>query len=76
MFQCTEIRQNNILTDESDPCNCHKPCLIKIVMHEAEDQMRRYLSGKSLAWLKDEVYKNFSDSKKRSIEAWLDKSVK
>ena len=51
MFQCTEIRQNNILADENDACNCSKPCLIKVVMHEAEAQMRKYLSNKNLAWL-------------------------
>lgn len=76
MFQCAEIRRNNILADENDACNCNKPCLIKVVMQEAEDQMRNYLSNKSLAWLKDEVYKDFSDKKKQSIEDWLDKSIR
>lgn len=76
MFQCAEIRQNNILADETDACSCSKPCLIKVVMQEAEDQMRNYLSNKSLAWLKDEVYKDFSDTKKQSIADWLDKSVR
>lgn len=76
MFQCAEIRQNNILADETDACSCSKPCLIKVVMQEAEDQMRNYLSNKSLAWLKDEVYKDFLDTKKQSIADWLDKSVR
>lgn len=76
MFQCAEIRQNNILADETDACSCSKPCLIKVVMQEAEDQMRNYLSNKSLAWLKDEVYKDFSDTKKQSIADWLDKSIR
>lgn len=76
MFQCAEIRQNNILADENDACNCNKPCLIKVVMQEAEDQMRAYLSGKSLAWLRDEVYKDFSAEKKQSIKDWLSKSIK
>ena len=76
MFQCAEIRQNNILADEHDACNCSKPCLIKVVMQEAEDQMRRYLAGKSLAWLKEEVYPEFSDAKKQSIEDWLGKSIR
>ena len=76
MFQCAEIRQNNILADENDACNCSKPCLIKVVMQEAEDQMRNYLSSKNLAWLKEEVYKDFTDTKKQSIEEWLSKSIK
>ena len=75
MVQYAEIRQNNILADENDACNCSKPCLIK-VMQEAEDQMRNYLSSKNLAWLKEEVYKDFTDTKKQSIEEWLSKSIK
>lgn len=71
MIQCTEIRQNNLLADENDACNCSKPCLIKFVMQEAEDQMRNYLSSKNLAWLKEEVYKDFTDTNKQSIEEWL-----
>jgi Rrf2 family protein len=76
MVQYAEIRQNNILADENDACNCSKPCLIKVVMQEAEDQMRNYLSSKNLAWLKEEVYKDFTDTKKQSIEEWLSKSIK
>ena len=75
MFQCAEIRQNNILVDENDICNCSKPCLIKVVMHEAEDQMREYLANKSLKWLKDTVYKDFSTNKKQAIKDWQEKSI-
>ena len=76
MFQCAEIRQANILADETDAQNCDKPCLIKVVMQEAEDQMRIYLSGKSLAWLKDSVYKDFSDKKKEAIKKWVAKAIR
>lgn len=76
MFQCAEIRQANILADETDAHNCDKPCLIKVVMQEAEDQMRMYLAGKTLAWLKDTVYKDFSDNKKEDIKKWIAKSIK
>ena len=31
MFQCAEIRQANILADETDACNCSNPCLIKVL---------------------------------------------
>lgn len=31
-------------------------CLIKVIVSEAEDEMRKYLRKKSLAWLYDEVY--------------------
>lgn len=75
MFQCAEIRQANILADETDARNCDKPCLIKVVMQEAEDQMRMYLAGKTLVWLKDTVYKDFSDNKKEDIKKWIAKSI-
>lgn len=57
-FQCAEIRQNNILLDKNNLPETHTkhPCLIKVVMLEAEDEMRKYLKGKTLAWLYHEVY--------------------
>lgn len=57
-FQCAEIRQNNILLDKDNLPDTYTkcPCLIKVVMLEAEDEMRKYLSNKTLAWLYDEVY--------------------
>lgn len=76
MFQCAEIRQANILADESDAYHCDKPCLIKVVMQEAEDQMRKYLAGKTLAWLKEAVYKDFTDNKKDTIAKWITASIR
>ncbi len=59
-FQCAEIRQNNILLDKNDLPDTHTkcPCLIKVVMVDAEDEMRKYLRNKTLAWLYNEVYNN------------------
>lgn len=52
-FQCVEIRQKEILLDKNNlPDSYTKcPCLIKVVMLEAEEQMRQYLNNKTLAWL-------------------------
>ena len=57
-FQCAEIRQNNILVDKDNLPDTHTkcPCLIKVVMSEAENEMKKYLNNKTLAWLYDEVY--------------------
>ncbi|ADL50811.1 RrF2 family transcriptional regulator [Clostridium cellulovorans] len=57
-FQCAEIRQKNILLDKDNLPDTHTkcPCLIKVVMLEAEDEMRKYLSNKTLAWLYNQVY--------------------
>lgn len=59
-FQCAEIRQNNILLDKDNLPDTHtkNPCLIKVVMLEAEEEMRKYLRKKTLGWLYNEVYKN------------------
>jgi Rrf2 family protein len=57
-FQCAEIRQNNVLLDKDNLPDTHTkcPCLINVVMQEAENEMKKYLSNKTLAWLYDEVY--------------------
>ena len=59
-FQCAEIRRNNVLLDKDNLPDTHTkcPCLIKVVMLEAENEMKKYLSKKTLAWLHSEVYGN------------------
>ena len=78
-FQCAEIRQNNILLDKDNLPDSHTkcPCLIKVVMSEAENEMRKYLNNKTLAWLYDEVYnkKLPKDVEKSTIE-WINNSRK
>lgn len=56
-FQCAEIRQKEILLDKNNlPESFTKcPCLIKVVMQEAEEQMQQYLRGKTLKWLREQV---------------------
>lgn len=72
LFQCAEIRQNNILLTPDAPApNC--PCLIKVVMTDAEEEMRKYLRSKSLAWLHTEAYKDFTEERKAAISNWLDR---
>lgn len=72
-FQCADIREKNIF--EKDPTvfkkNC--PCLIKVVMHEAEELFRNSLKNKSLHWLHQTVKVNFSDNTKKAINDWAEK---
>lgn len=77
IFQCAEIRQNNIMLDKNNlPRSLEKcPCLIKVIMIEAEEQMRQYLAGKSLAWLNEEAKKEFTEDKKKAIDDWLKKII-
>ena len=78
-FQCAEIRQNNVLLDKDNLPDTHTkcPCLIKVVMFEAEDEMRKYLKTKTIAWLYDQVYNNIlpKDMEKATIE-WFNSSRK
>ncbi|WP_066873079.1 Rrf2 family transcriptional regulator [Clostridium mediterraneense] len=78
-FQCAEIRQNNILlSKEKVPkIDTKCPCLIKVVMLEAENEMKKYLSKKTLAWLYDEVYnKTLSKDIKEATIEWFSDKVK
>ncbi|MDF2510781.1 MAG: transcriptional regulator, BadM/Rrf2 family [Herbinix sp.] len=76
-FQCAEIRQNNVLLDKDNLPDTHTkcPCLIKVVMSEAEEEMRKYLRTKTIAWLYDQVYNNIlpKDMEKATIE-WFNNS--
>ncbi|WP_088187178.1 Rrf2 family transcriptional regulator [Desulfosporosinus sp. FKA] len=78
-FQCAEIRQNNILLDKGNLPDTYTkcPCLIKVVMSEAEEEMRKYLSNKTLAWLYDEVYNKIlpKEMKNATIE-WFNNARK
>ncbi|BFK80881.1 MULTISPECIES: Rrf2 family transcriptional regulator [Clostridium] len=78
-FQCAEIRQNNILLDKDNLPDSHTkcPCLIKVVMLEAENEMKKYLEGKTLSWLYNEVYNHKlpKDVEKATIE-WFKNTKK
>jgi len=73
LFRCAEIRKKNIFVDNPNLFTDKCPCLIKVVIQEAEELMRNELREKSLLWLHDNVYKDFANKKKKAIEAWLAK---
>lgn len=71
MFQCAEIRQKEILLDKNNLPDTYTkcPCLIKVVMIEAEEQMKNYLKHKTLSWLREQVsHKIPEDHAKATIE--------
>ncbi|MBU3804424.1 MAG: Rrf2 family transcriptional regulator [Candidatus Cellulosilyticum pullistercoris] len=77
-FQCAEIRQNNILLDKDNLPDTHTkcPCLIKVVMLEAENEMKKYLETKTLAWLYDEVYNHtLPKSMKNATLEWFSNTI-
>lgn len=78
MFQCAEIRQNSILLDKDNlPDSYTKcPCLIKIVMTDAEEQMRKYLRDKTIGWLHQQVKKKVGNDEWKETTDWFDKNIK
>lgn len=73
LFQCAEIRQNNILLDKDNLPDAYTkcPCLIKVVMLEAEDQMRQYLKNKTLQWLYDQVRDKLPEDQWKETKRWF-----
>lgn len=72
LFQCAELRQDNIFNNENE--SFEKPCLIKSVIWEAEELMREQLRSKSLLWLSNEAKKDFTNDKKDLIKEWVESS--
>ncbi len=70
-FQCAEIRKKSIFTDPAADFSAKCPCLIKVAIQEAEELFRDKLRSRSLRWLRDKVYSDFSDDKKQAIEHWI-----
>jgi len=70
-FQCVEIRRKNIFVDDPTVFTDKCPCLIKVVIQEAEELFREKLRTKSLRWLYDQVHADFSEDKKDAIAQWI-----
>ena len=70
-FQCAEIRKKNIFVDDPSVFTDKCPCLIKVVIQEAEELFRNRLRSKSLRWLYDQVHNDFSEEKKQAITEWI-----
>lgn len=75
-FRCVEIRQRELLLDKNNLPDSYTtcPCLIKVVMLEAEEQMRRYLNDKTLAWLHGEVKRKIPDEHSKATLKWFNNS--
>lgn len=72
-FRCAEIRKKNIFVTDPSIYTGKCPCLIKVVIHEAEELMRDKLRKKSLRWLHEQAYNDFSAAKKKAIAGWMKK---
>ena len=72
-FQCAEIRQNEILLDKNNlPDSYTKcPCLIKVVMQDAEDKMKDFLKEKTLHWLQNQVNGKIPEGHAKATKEWF-----
>ena len=73
LFQCAEIRQNEILLDKNNLTDTYTkcPCLIKVVMLEAEEQMKQYLKYKTLKWLREQVNDKMPEEHAKETIEWF-----
>ncbi len=74
MFQCQEIRRNNILLDKDNLPEAYtkSPCLICDIMNEGQDQMRIYFEKKTIYWLYDEVFNHqFTEEQREKTVNWF-----
>jgi Rrf2 family protein len=70
-FQCAEIRKKNIFVDDPSVFTDKCPCLIKVVLQEAEELFRNRLRSTTLRWLHETVCRDFPDRKKQAIAQWV-----
>lgn len=73
LFHCAELRKKNVFVTDPRIFTAKCPCLIKVVIQDAEELMRRDLRGKSLRWLHGQASRNFSAEKKKTIASWAKK---
>ena len=74
LFRCEELRCKSISVniDALPEEYTNTPCLISKVMHDAENEMKRYLSGKNIGWLYDQVFnRKFSPEEKERALRWF-----
>jgi Rrf2 family protein len=73
LFQCKEIRRNELLLDKDNLPDTYTkcPCLIHVVMVEAEEQMRQYLKDKSLGWLHEQLKNKIPEEHSKKAIEWF-----
>ncbi len=76
-FKCSEVRQNEIILDKNHLPDSHtkSPCLIHLVMLEAEAQMKKYLQSKTLEWLASEVSAKVDGTHLRATRDWFSRNL-
>ncbi len=74
MFQCQEIRRNNILLDKDNLPEVYtkSPCLICQIMSEGQNAMKQFFETKTIYWLYDDVYNHqFTPEQRQKTVEWF-----
>ncbi len=74
LFQCQEVRQNNVFLDKDNlPDEYTKsPCLISATMQEGQKVLQQYFETKTIYWLYDEVYNHqFTPEQRQRTLQWF-----
>ena len=77
IFRCTEVRRRSVLfqgQELPDYVRC-SPCLINVVMLEAEQQMRSYLQDHSLAGLHEDLQQKLPPAHQEASQRWIHEAV-
>lgn len=77
MFHCTEVRRNSVLFEGQelpDYVQC-SPCTIKVIMLEAEQQMRSYLQARTLAGLHETLKETLPAAHQDASKRWIHEAV-
>ncbi|MFC5592034.1 RrF2 family transcriptional regulator [Sporosarcina soli] len=73
IFQCKNIKDNGYLYREGC-CSAPSFCTINLVMLEAEEKMRNYLRGQTLAWLNEELERTLPKQIREDTRKYFRKS--
>lgn len=77
LFQCGGILKNIVIYEPQEgESNRDCPCLIKDVMHEAEDRMRDFLKEKTLLELHEAVQNVTTKEYKENLKEWFKNAKK
>ncbi len=77
LFRCTEVRQHCILLKGKEiPGDIlGAPCTIRVVMQDAEEQMKTYLKGKTLAWLQGVLKEKIPLERQEAMSRWFQQAL-
>ena len=73
IFQCKNVKDQCMLYKDDRYAGCALGfCTINLTMIEAEERMRDYLRGKTLAWLNEELRRDLPEQIRQATRAYFD----